>query len=61
MGGVEVLDQDKGHAGIGGQRAQELNERFEPAGRRAYPDDREGQAGLSWTLVLYEWLVESSA
>src|SRR6266850_3306344 len=61
VGGVEVLDEDKGHAGIGRQGVQELGERFEPARRCAYPDDRERQAGLSWTLVLYEWLVERLA
>ena len=42
MGGVEVLDQDEGHPGVGRQVRQEQGERLEPAGRGADADDGKG-------------------
>ncbi|MEY9153936.1 hypothetical protein ABIG04_002246 [Bradyrhizobium japonicum] len=32
--GIEVLNQDKGHAGIGGHMIEETSKRGEPTGRR---------------------------
>ncbi len=37
--GIEVLDEDVGHAGVVGQVLEELGERFEAAGRGADADD----------------------
>ena len=38
---VEVLDEHVGHAGVGGQGAQQLPEGLQAAGGRADADDRE--------------------
>ena len=38
---VQVLDDHEGHAALGRDAGEELLEGLEPAGRRAYPDDRE--------------------
>ena len=45
--GIQVLDQDKRHPGIGRQRLQELGECLEPACGRANANDGEGAAVLS--------------
>src|SRR5260370_3064760 len=42
VGGVEVLDQDKGQTGIGRQGAKELSESLEPSGGSANGDDWKG-------------------
>ena len=41
MGGVEMLDQDESHAGLGGQRREEGAKGFKPAGGGADRDHRE--------------------
>ena len=40
MGGVEVLDQDKGQPGVVRQGAKKLSESVEPSRRSADGDDR---------------------
>ena len=35
-----MLDQDKGHAGVGRERVEQLADGVEPPGRGAEPDDR---------------------
>ncbi len=44
MGRVEVLDQNERHAAAGRQRVKKLAGGVEAAGRRADPDDGEGEA-----------------
>jgi hypothetical protein len=39
--GQEVLDQHEGHARVGGQRLEQLGERFQPARGRAHADQGE--------------------
>ncbi len=39
VGGVQVLDNDKGHPASLGQVAQKLLDRLQPARRRAYAND----------------------
>src|SRR5439155_22759667 len=43
VGRIEVLDQDEGHAGVGGQLPEEQATRLETAGRGADPDDGEAR------------------
>jgi hypothetical protein len=45
MGRIEVLNEDEGHADIGGQRIEELSAGVEAASRGANPDDREFAGG----------------
>lgn len=41
VGGIEMLDEDEGHAGAGGKRSDQARARFEPARRGADADDHE--------------------
>jgi hypothetical protein len=56
VSGVEVLDQDEGHAGIGRQRLEHLLDGFKPARRSAGADDREGRNGLPRWPFFGHWL-----
>jgi hypothetical protein len=41
MRGVQVLDEDERHAGVGRQKLKQLGECFEPPCRSAHADDGE--------------------
>jgi hypothetical protein len=45
--GIEVLNQDKCHAGIFREMAKQLRECLQSAGRGAYPDDYRMRAGIA--------------
>ena len=47
VGGIEVLDDDEGHAAVVGHMAQKLLQGFQTAGGSANADDREG-LGRGW-------------
>ena len=46
MGRRKVRDEHERHAGVGRQRAEQLSERLEAAGRGADADDRKGESRL---------------
>jgi len=49
VGGVQVLDQDKGHARIVGDRCEHLPDSSEATGRGAYTDHR--KAGVVLMII----------
>jgi hypothetical protein len=49
--GVQMLDQDEGHAGLRRQPGEQLRKGFKPAGRRSDPDNRKRSQATTFRHV----------